>query len=190
MGRIPRRGHSASDCLYEGTVFPARFGVDARGHPWGTVETHVQDKIAFLRSLLKLAYWKGICGAPEGPVRLLQTATARCIISTNETPQPADPEALLVGLLHQAEALVLNINEGLARLRNTDYRVPGETDDHAAYRKHRVVSGPLSELGEQVMLALLKLGLTDDQVGDRMSISSNGVGVRRRKWGRAYGQKG
>jgi hypothetical protein len=40
------------------------------------------------------------------------------------------------------------------------------------------------------MLALLKLGLTDEQVGTRMSISPNGVGARRRKWGRAYGQKG
>jgi len=53
-----------------------------------------------------------------------------------------------------------------------------------------VVNGPLSELGEQVMLSLLKLGLTDEEVGIRMSVSPDGVGARRRKWGRAYGQKG
>jgi hypothetical protein len=114
----------------------------------------------------------------------------RCILSATETLSPVDPETILVDLRHRAEALVLSIDEGLARIRNTDYRVPGETDDHMAYRKHRVVSGPLSDLGERVMLALLKLGLTDEQVGVRMSISPNGVGARRRKWGRAYGQKG
>ena len=103
----------------------------------------------------------------------------------------ADPEALLSGLLQQSEGLTLSIREALARLRNTTFRVPGETpDDHHAYRKGRIVSGPLSDLGEQVMLDLLKLGLSDEDVGIRMSVSPHGVGARRRAWGRKYGQKG
>jgi hypothetical protein len=101
-----------------------------------------------------------------------------------------DAEACLVELLNRTEAMSLGIQEALARLRNTDFRVPDETDDHQAYRQHRVVSGPLSDQGERVMLALLKLGLTDEAVASRMSVSANGVGVRRRKWGRSYGQKG
>jgi hypothetical protein len=105
--------------------------------------------------------------------------------------EPFDAEACLVDLLGRAEGLQLCVQEALARLRNTDFRVPDEAaDDHHAYRKHRVVGGPLSDLGERVMLALLKLGLTDEQVAARMSVSANGVAVRRRKWGRAYGQKG
>jgi hypothetical protein len=106
------------------------------------------------------------------------------------TPQPFDAEACLADLLSRTEGLLLGIQEALAHLRNSDFRVPGETDDHPAYRQHRVVGGPLSPLGESVMLALLKLGLTDEQVAGRMSVSANGVAVRRRKWGRAYGQKG
>ena len=109
---------------------------------------------------------------------------------TPETQPQFDPEACLVDLLHRTEAMSLGIQEALARLRNTNFRVPDETDDHMAYRQHRVVSGPLSEQGERVMLALLKLGLTDEEVATRMSVSTNGVGVRRRKWGRSYGQKG
>lgn len=111
-------------------------------------------------------------------------------MNTTVNAQPFDPEAFLADLLQRGEALVLVLKEGLARLRNTDFQVPGETKDHAAYRKHRIVSGPLSDLGEQVMLDLLKLGLTDEEVGIRMSVSPNGVGSRRRKWGRAYAQKG
>ena len=111
------------------------------------------------------------------------------IQSTPPSPQ-FDAEAFLVDLLHRSEAQVLSIQEALARLRNTDFAVPGETNDHAAYRQHRVISGPLSELGEKVMLNLLKLGLTDEEVGIRMSVSATGVGARRRKWKRSYGQKG
>jgi hypothetical protein len=104
--------------------------------------------------------------------------------------QPFDAEACLVDLEHRTQALVLVIQEALARLRNTSFRVPGETDDHTAYRRDGQMGATLSDQGEQVMLALLKLGLTDEQVSVRMSVSPAGVAARRRKWGRSYGQKG
>jgi hypothetical protein len=110
--------------------------------------------------------------------------------TTTETAQQIDPELLFTDVLHRAEALILTINEGLARLRNTNFRVPGETDDHLQYRKDHNKDGPLSVLGAQVMLDLLKLGLTDEQVAARMTVTANSVGVRRRKWGRKFGQKG
>ncbi|WP_298263834.1 hypothetical protein [Acidocella sp.] len=101
-----------------------------------------------------------------------------------------NPAAVLNDLLSRANGLVLCINEALAALNNTEFKVPGETTDYAAYRKDRREDGPLSDLGKDVMLSLLKLGLTDEEVGIRMKISPNGVAERRRRWGRAYAQKG
>ncbi len=107
---------------------------------------------------------------------------------SNSTAPETDVDAILVSLLNQAQALALAINDALARVRKVDSTVPGETTDHEKYRI--TPAGALSELGLKVMLALLQLGLTDEQVSARMSVTVVGVATRRRKWGRKYGQRG
>ena len=65
-----------------------------------------------------------------------------------------------------------------------------ETDDHLAYREGRAPDGPLSVLGEHVMCSLLRSGMTDEQVGAQMTVSTEAVALRRRRWGRAYAALG
>lgn len=105
-------------------------------------------------------------------------------------PSGFEPEKVLTDLLHRVQSLQLAIEQALADAKGVEYTVPGETTDHLEYRWGRDANGSLSKLGEGVMLALLKLGLSDDEVAKRMSVSPNGVADRRRRWGRRPGQRG
>lgn len=82
---------------------------------------------------------------------------------------------------------MLNINKGWPSSGTQPSGCPVRRMTTPRTARSAWLTCPLSELGEQVMLALLQLGLTDEEVEVRMSVSPNGVGARRRKWGRAYG---
>jgi uncharacterized protein (DUF2126 family) len=111
----------------------------------------------------------------------------------SDTPSASktfDVEQAFKTLAGMADALALNAREVLAAYQGVVFKVPGESDDPLDYRDDRNPNGQLSEVGQQVMLALLKLGLTDEQVSVRMNVTPHGIAQRRRGWGRKYGQKG
>jgi hypothetical protein len=112
--------------------------------------------------------------------------------TTSPLPPPPsfDVETALLALACMADALSLNARDALAAYHGTVFQVPGESNDHFDYRDDRKPNAQLSELGQTVMLGLLKLGLTDEQVSVRMTVTPHGVAQRRRAWGRKYAQKG
>lgn len=86
-----------------------------------------------------------------------------------------DVEAKLASLLDDVRATLAKIEES-AEPSNF-----GESSDPLDYRLGRSPTRGLSPLGKEVMTAMVRAGLSDKQIGERMGVTPSGVGFFRRE---------
>lgn len=84
-------------------------------------------------------------------------------------------EITLASLLDNIRATLAKI-EGAAQPSNF-----GESSDPLDYRVGRNPTRGLSQLGKDVMTAMIRAGLSDKEIGERMVVTPSGVGFFRRE---------